>query len=237
MIARVRTANDGDVCVDPRRRGVAWHWHLVEAELRERGHDVVAVDLPADDDSAGLAEYVDTVVGAIGDRTDLVLVAHSFAGFTAPLVCDRVPVDLLVMLNAMVPSPGESPGDWWANTGHEQARRERDERDGRATGGDFDVMTTFLHDVPPDMAEEAVRRDRDQSGTPFEKPWPLEAWPDVPTRFLQARDDRFFPVDFQRRVVRERLGISLDAMLGGHLVALSRPGDLADRLEAYRSGR
>ncbi|MGO1543165.1 MAG: alpha/beta fold hydrolase [Gulosibacter sp.] len=30
----------------------AWHWHLVEAELRARGHDVVAPNLPADDDSA-----------------------------------------------------------------------------------------------------------------------------------------------------------------------------------------
>jgi pimeloyl-ACP methyl ester carboxylesterase len=31
---------------------VGWYWHLVEAELRERGHEVVAPDLPCDDDSA-----------------------------------------------------------------------------------------------------------------------------------------------------------------------------------------
>jgi len=30
---------------------VGWYWHLVEAELRARGHDVVAHDLPGDDDS------------------------------------------------------------------------------------------------------------------------------------------------------------------------------------------
>ncbi len=221
----------------PGAGGVAWYWHLVEAELRERGHDVVAVDLPADDDSAGLAEYADVVVAAIGDRDDLILVAHSFGGFTAPLVCDRLPVDLLVLLNAMVPAPGEAPGDWWANTGHEQARREQDERDGRATGEDFDMMTTFLHDVPPDLAAEPMRRDRDQSGAPFEQPWPLDAWPEVPTRFLQGRDDRFFPLEFQRRVVRERLGIAVDEMPGGHCVSLSRPTELADRLEAYRAGQ
>jgi alpha-beta hydrolase superfamily lysophospholipase len=29
----------------------AWSWHLVADELRARGHDVVAIDLPADDDS------------------------------------------------------------------------------------------------------------------------------------------------------------------------------------------
>ena len=48
----------------------SWYWHLVAPELRERGHDVVAADLPLDDDRAGLSEYCDTVLDAIGDRTD-----------------------------------------------------------------------------------------------------------------------------------------------------------------------
>ena len=36
---------------------------------------------------------------------------------TAPLVCARVPAELLVLVAAMVPAPGEPPGDWWQNTG------------------------------------------------------------------------------------------------------------------------
>jgi pimeloyl-ACP methyl ester carboxylesterase len=211
----------------------AWYWHLLAAELRERGHDVVAMDLPCDDDSAGLSEYADTVVDAIGDRTELVVVAQSFGGFTAPLVCDRVQVDLLVMLAGMIPSPGEPPGDWWGNTGYEQAKREEAARD----GGDEDVIAMFLHDVPPDLAAEALKRGRDQSSTPMEKPWPLEAWPDVPTKFLLCRDDRFFPAEFMRRVVRDRLGITPDEIDGGHAIALSRPRELADRLEEYRAER
>ncbi|WP_046472210.1 alpha/beta fold hydrolase [Allosalinactinospora lopnorensis] len=214
----------------------SWYWHRVVPELRARGHDVVAPDLPGDDDSAGLAEYADVVVDAIGDRTDLVLVAQSMGGFTAPLVCRRVRVDLLVLLAAMVPSPGESPGEWWTNTGHEQAKRAHDEREGRPVDGEFDPVATFLHDLPPDVLAEAMTKGRDQSGTPFEKPWPLQAWPDVPTVFLLCRDDRFFPADFLRRVVRERLGITPDEMDGGHLPALSRPKELVERLEAYRAG-
>jgi hypothetical protein len=210
-----------------------WYWHLLEVELRNRGHDVVAPDLPSEDDAAGLPEYADVVVDAIGDRTDLVVVAQSFGGFTAPLVCDRVPVDLLVLLAGMVPLPGEPPDDWWANTGYAQARREQDQRDGRAP----DDIALFLHDVPPDLAAEALRRGRDQSATPGQEPWPLRAWPNVPTRFLLCRDDRFFPAEFLRRVVRERLGITPDEMGGSHCVALSRPKDLADRLEAYRAER
>ncbi|MEJ7841795.1 MAG: alpha/beta hydrolase [Rubrobacter sp.] len=217
----------------PGAGGDAWYWHLLEPKLRERGHEAVAVDLPADDDSAGLSEYADAVVGAIGERTDLVLVAHSLGGFTAPLVCRRVPVDLLAMLNAMVPLPGESPGDWWTNIAHARARREQAERDGRDLAAE-DVRDFFFHDVSPEVTAEAwARGEPRQSATPFTLPWPLKEWPGVPTRFLQGRDDRFFPVEFQRRVVRERLGMTPDEMDGGHLVALSRPEELASRLDNY----
>jgi pimeloyl-ACP methyl ester carboxylesterase len=215
----------------------SWYWHRVIPLLRARGHDVVAPDLPCDDDSAGLSEYADAVVEAIGDRTGLVLVAQSMAGFTAPLVCERMPVDLLVMLAAMVPLPGESPGDWWVNTGHAAARRAQDQRAGRPADAPFDVMTTFFHDVPPKVVSAAFERGaREQSGTPFQEPWPLPAWPAVPTRFLLCRHDRFFPAEFMRRVVKERLDITPDEMDGGHLPALAHPRVLVARLENYRSG-
>jgi pimeloyl-ACP methyl ester carboxylesterase len=210
----------------------SWYWHLLVAELRERGHDVVAPDLPIEDETAGLWQYADTVLEAIGDRRDLMVVAQSAGAFTAPLVCERVPVDLLVLLAGMVPLPGEPPEDWWANTGCAQARREQDERDGRAPD---DMIGLFMQDVPADLAAEASRRERHQSETPGRKPWPPAAWPNVPTRFLLCRDDRLFPADFMRRVVRERLGITPDEIDGSHCVALSRPRELAERLESYRA--
>ncbi|WP_219418070.1 alpha/beta fold hydrolase [Pseudonocardia nigra] len=200
-----------------------WYWHLLEAELRARGHETVAVDLPCDDDAAGLPEYADAAVAAIGDRSDVVVVAHSFGGFTGPLVCARRPVRRLVLVTAMVPRPGEAPGDWWANTGHEQAPA-------------VDDVDLFLHDVPAGLAAEAMRHGRDQSGTPMSAPWPLDAWPDVPTSFLLCRDDKFFPADFVRRVVRDRLGVIPDEMDGSHHPMLSRPRELADRLEGHLEG-
>ncbi len=213
-----------------------WYWHRVEPLLRALGHDVVAPDLPCDDPAAGLAEYADTVLSAIGDRRDLIVVAQSMAGFTAPLICDRVPVDLLVMLAAMIPSPGESPGDWWTATGQREARRAQDALDGRSPDAPFDPVTAFFHDVPPEVTAETMSRGaRDQSDEPFEKPWPLSAWPDVPTRFLLCREDRIFPPPFMRRLAQERLGLTADEMDGGHLPALSRPDDLVARLEAYRT--
>ena len=211
----------------------SWYWHLVVPQLEAFGHEVVAVDLPCTDDSAGFEEYADAVVAAIGDRRgDLVVVAQSLGGFTAPLVCERVPVDLMVLVAAMVPAPGESAGEWWANTGQEAAQAEQARRDGREPGMD-DVEGLFLHDLPPDVAAESINHVSEQSGTPFEKPWPLAAWPDVPTRALICRDDRLFPADFQRRVTEERLGLVPDEMEGGHLPALARPTELATRLAAY----
>jgi pimeloyl-ACP methyl ester carboxylesterase len=58
-------------------------------------------------------------VGAIGDRNEVVVVGHSLGGFTAPLVCARLPVDLLVLVAAMIPAPGELFDDWWANSRYE----------------------------------------------------------------------------------------------------------------------
>jgi pimeloyl-ACP methyl ester carboxylesterase len=217
----------------------SWYWHLVEPELRAAGHDTIAVDLPVGDDGAGLAEYADVTIDAIERRApgrdDLVIVAQSMGAFTAPLVAERVPTRLVVLVAGMTPAPGESPGDWWANTGHEQARREA-EAAGGPPADDWDPVTLFLHDVPPDVAAESAHHVVEQSGTPFEMPWPLAAWPDVPTRFLLCRDDRLFPAAFQRRVVAERLGITPDEMDGGHLPALARPIELAARLMADATG-
>jgi pimeloyl-ACP methyl ester carboxylesterase len=193
----------------------AFYWHLVAPELEAGGNEVVAVDLPCEDESAGLSEYADAVVEAIGDRTGLIVVAHSLGGFTAPLVCDRLPVELMVLVAAMVPLPGEKGDDWTANTGYPGSAVPGDE-------GDDDVAV-FYHDVPPALAAEALARGRAQAEAPGREPLPLDSWPEVPTRFLLCREDRMFPAAWMRGVVRERLGIAPDELDGGHCPALSRP--------------
>jgi pimeloyl-ACP methyl ester carboxylesterase len=206
----------------------AFYWHLLAPELRVRGHEVVAPDLPCDDESAGLSEYTQAVIDAIGARNDLIVVAQSFGAFTAPLVAARMPVELLVLVAGMIPRPGEKGDDWPANTGFDEAARN--------SGVDYgDELAVFYNDVPRELAEDAIRHARRQADRPGQEPWPLESWPDVPTRYLLCRDDRFFPADWMRVVVRDRLGITPDEIDGGHCLALSRPTELAERLEAYRT--
>ena len=143
----------------PGAGGSAWYWHRVVPLLRAAGHEATAVDLPGDDETAGLPEYADLVVSAIGGRDGVVLVAQSLGGFTAPLAAARTPVAALVFVNAMIPVPGETPGAWWGNTGWEQARIAAAQRGGYAT--EFDLATYFLHDVPPEVAA---------AGEPYQRP-------------------------------------------------------------------
>lgn len=218
----------------------AWYWHLVVPELARAGHTPVAVDLPCTDETAGFDRYADVVVDAIdaaGGRSDVVLVAQSMGGFTAPLVCERVPVTLMVLVAAMVPKPGESGGAWWEATGHAEAIRAAAIADGRDPDAD-DEVSLFLHDLPADVVAASEGHVSPQSGRPFADPFPLAAWPDVPTRFVLCRDDRFFPAGFQRRVVAERLpGVVPDEMDGGHLPALARPRELAELILSFIAAR
>lgn len=222
----------------PGAGGDSWYWHLVAPRLRAEGHEVLTPDLPAGDDDAGLDAYADAAVEAVRDRTGVIVVAQSLAAFTAPMLCDRVDVHSMILVAPMIPAPGESPGEWWTRSGQAAAQREHDEVEGRDPDAEFDVMTTFMHDVPPAVVADAFARGAPrQSDRPFADPWPLAAWPDVPTAVIACRHDRLFPLAFMLRLARERLGIEPDVIDAGHLPALSRPGELARLIEAPRLGR
>lgn len=213
----------------------SWYWHRVVPLLRAAGHDVVAPDLPISDPDAGISEYADAVDAALGDHVpdDLIVVAQSFGSFTATVLSRRVPLKLLVFLSAMAPKEGETPGEWWEATDYTRARQASDTRLGLPE--DADLKTVFFHDVPAEVVAEAWERGEVPQAERAFAPPPMPALPaDLPIRFLVGRDDRFFPVDFQRRVVQERLGFAPDEMEGGHLPALAHPEELVRRLERYR---
>lgn len=218
----------------PGAGGSSWYWHTVVPLLSAAGHQVVAVDLPASDDSAGLREYADVMVDAVaGLSKPPLVVAQSMGAFTAPLVAQRIPVQKILLVNPMIPAPGESAGQWWAATGQKPAMIANMDRIGLGRS-DFDEFEDFFHDTPDPLRAQALAQPAPgQSDTPFEQPWPLDAWPDVPTAVICGSDDRLFPLEFARRVARERLGLDVDAMPGGHLMALSRPAELTGWLLSH----
>jgi hypothetical protein len=207
---------------------VGWAWHRVAAELEAAGHAVAAPDLPCEDPAAGWAEHVAVVAGAVaalgrppGGR--LVVAGHSLGGFAAPLVADRLEADALVFVTGMVPRPGETVAGWWEATGYTE--------EVQPTLDLSDTVAAFMHDVPPDLAAAALSRARGQDDAAWNEPWPLEALPDVPVRFVLCTEDRFFPPAFARRLVAERLpGVVPDELESSHCPYLSRPKELAEIL-------
>ncbi|WP_426513240.1 alpha/beta fold hydrolase [Dactylosporangium sp. McL0621] len=217
----------------PGAGGDAWYWHRVQPILEAAGHRAVAAEIPGDDPAAGWEEYAKAVTDAIPPSPgDLVVVGQSMGGFTAPVVAERLGARHIVLLNAMIPRPGETGGAWWDNVGQGDAARAYAVEQGRDPDAEFDLRTAFFHDVPEDVTEQAMTGGKQQADTPFGQPWLLDAWPDVPTTVLAGADDRLFPAGFQARVARERLELPATVLPGGHLIALSRPDAVASALLA-----
>jgi len=219
----------------PGAGGAAWYWHRVTPLLRAAGHDAIAVDLPSDDEQAGLSAYADRCVDVIGARRDVFLVAQSLGGFTAPLVCEHSPIRRLIFVNAMIPRPGETAGAWRENTKSTAARAEAARRGGYSET--FDLDTYFLHDIPPEIVAQGAAHQRNEADSVFVEPCRFEAWPDIPIHVIAGANDRFFPLEFQRRIAEERLHIGVVELPGGHLIALSNPRGLADQLLSYVPAR
>ena len=218
----------------PGAGGAAWYWHVVQRELTAHGHDVVAVDLPVGGQN-GLAEYADAVVAAGAGRERVTLVAQSMGAFTAALAAQHLPVARIIFLNAMIPIPGETPGEWWTATGQSDAKRTNDLDSGRDPDAPFDLDTYFLHDIPVGLKAEIAAHGGSDSEALFGSVCDFEAWPPVPLHVVAGRDDRFFPIGFQRRIALERLGLAVTEVDGGHLVALARPHLVARILEDFES--
>ena len=212
----------------PGAGGNAAFWQLVEPLLQKAGYRTCAVTLP-NWPGATFSDHAEAIVAAAGATEEITLVAQSMGAFAAPLACDRLPVSELVLLNAMIPVPGETAGEWWENTGQADAIRSNDLREGRDPDAGFDSQTYFLHDFSPDVLA-LLSEAEEPADSLFQMRFPLDRWPDVPTTVLAGRDDRFFPYEFQRRIANERLGLEVEDLPGGHLLALSQPEALVARL-------
>jgi pimeloyl-ACP methyl ester carboxylesterase len=84
--------------------------------------------------------------------------------------------------------------------------------------------------VPPEVAAEGEAHQRPESDAVFASPCVFASRPSVPIRVLAGSDDRFFPVEFHRKVANERLGLDTDVLPGGHLIALAQPELVANYL-------
>ena len=208
----------------PGAGGDAWYWHLVGPLLEAAGHRAVQVALPASDPDDGLDAYVAAALDAVGPpEGDAVVVGQSLGGFTAPVVAERLGAAMLVFVAAMIPKPGETAGDWWATSGFHDVWADQE----------MDAVEHFLHDLPANVFQEALERgEPEQTGRVMADPFPLAALPTIRTRGIAATNDRFFPVAFMDRLIRDRLGVEPEHVAAGHLPALANPVGLVELLLA-----
>jgi pimeloyl-ACP methyl ester carboxylesterase len=207
----------------------AWCWEPLLSELKERDHRAATVDLPLEDQSAGATHFAEAVLEAFDGIDDLILVGHSLAGLIIPLVAAQRPVKRLIFIHALLPRPGQSAAD--------QFRAEPDMFNPEMFTAkapfweDEAVANRFLfHDCPPEVARDAFRRLRPESGVLGSEVTPLQAWPDVPYSYIVCTDDRTATPAWATRAARERLGVEPIEIPGGHCPFLSRPKRLAEAL-------
>lgn len=211
----------------------AWCWDRLTPELVQRGHRVVAVDLPCEDVFAGCADYARVVVDAIEGEGEVVVVGHSLAGLTIPLVAAARNVQQLVFLCAFVPEPGESfaPNFSEALVPGFPDGVVRDP-EGRSSWPAEAARTGLYPECDDDTAAWAIPRLRRQAPVPNSEPCPLEAWPGVDSAYVLGSRDSAVNPDWSRRAARERLGVEPIELDAGHWPMLTCPAVLAETLVA-----
>jgi pimeloyl-ACP methyl ester carboxylesterase len=213
----------------------AWCFERLVPELEALGHVATAIDLPSDEIGPTFSDYASVVADALGDAGDVVLVGHSLAGMTIPLVAARRPVRRLVFLAALLPIPGRPMLEQMKDetdmlTNHMRFVGPDDQ--GRAHWPDPErAIAAFYADCDPQVARWAAERLRPQARSPHAEPFPLDSIPDLDNVYVLCRDDRSVNPEWSRRVVPERLGIEPTEMDGGHSPFLARPAELARLLD------
>jgi hypothetical protein len=215
----------------------AWCWSRLTPELRALGHEVVAMDLPCDDVAATFETYADVVVEAVEQcDEDLVVVGHSLAGNTIPLVAARRPVRHLVFLCALIPVPGRSlldqlmSGDGMLLPGYEEGLA------GDAQSRwwvDDDLATERMYaDCSPGDVRSALDHLRPQALASYTAPFALDRIPDTDRSYIVCAADRLVNPAWSRIAAPERLGVEPIELPGSHSPFLSRPSELAALLHA-----
>jgi pimeloyl-ACP methyl ester carboxylesterase len=208
----------------------AWCWDLLRDEFERGGHTTSAVELPNEDPDAGAERYADEVLASVPKTPyGIVLVGHSLAGLTIPIVAGRIKTRISIYLCALVPIPGLSFDGQHVDldTGFVPSERAIGNQDGSSSWPERGAIEVFYQDCDPGVAKAAAQRLRPQQWRVTQEVTPLREWPSVPSVYINCIDDRAVPRAYSLRAAREQLGVESIEMPGGHSPFLSRPRELA----------
>jgi pimeloyl-ACP methyl ester carboxylesterase len=205
----------------------------VVGPLRDRGHEVVAPELPSEDTQLGLEDYADAIDDALADADDVVLVPHSLGGLVGPVVAKRRPLRPLVYVASLVPEPGLSFSEQLSAETEPvllfEGGRMIDEQ-GRSHWPDADATARIMYsDLSPEDARWAAERLRPQAQKSQGERSPAPP-PELRVESILGAQDRVLSPAWSRRVARERLGVEPVELPSGHFPMITHPELLADAL-------
>jgi pimeloyl-ACP methyl ester carboxylesterase len=217
----------------------AWHdascWDPLVPPLEDRGHRVLAPDLPLHDPKSGFDERIRPALEALDGVEGPIVVGHSQGTAYSSLVAVARPVSLLVhlcpRLGGFEPPPG-APGPF-----QDGVPFPADRSDGTSVWDADTALSGMYRRLPPATARALAQRLRPMAPPPGE--YPLRHHPDVPTALVYAADDELFEPAWERFMARELLGIEPIEIPGGHFPMIEDPdalGDLLDRLAREAAG-
>ena len=214
-----------------------WHdgscWGPLIAPLRERGHEVVAPDVPLDDPRTTHEERIRPVLEALAGAPEPVVVGHSLASAYAPLVAASRPTALLVYL-CPAPAGALALADAPMRGTRAGFPFPPNDADGLSRWEPGAAVAAMYPRLDPELAR-ALTAGLRASGSASDD-FPLAGSPDVPTALVYAAEDEFFEPDWSRWVAREVLGVEPIEISGGHFPMLEAPDALAelpDRLAPF----
>jgi pimeloyl-ACP methyl ester carboxylesterase len=213
----------------------AWCFDRLLPELRSRGLDPLAIDLPKEDPAAGNVRNAEVILDALAGRDDVILVGHSLAGLTVPLVAAQRPLRRLVYLCSLIPQPGLSGFDWIPDAGvpcFDWSAYQLDHGDGTASWDVARGAGMFVSSCDAETAAWAASQLGRQAWLPSTEPCPLAALPDGPSAYIACALDQVISPDWQLRAPREQLGVEPIVLQADHSPFLSAPAQLADTLAA-----
>jgi pimeloyl-ACP methyl ester carboxylesterase len=201
-------------------------WDLLVPELEKLGHSTIRPSLPTDSRDASATAYARVIADSIpADAKDVVVVTHSASCTFLPLIPALRPVSRMVFLAGVIPQVGTSI--------MAQIQSDRSMMNpawiGKNPIADDAVAREFLfHDCSEDVVRWALRtRSLMMAVRALTETCPLEKWPEVPASYIVCTDDRTVQPEWSRRAARERLGVEVIEIAGGHCPYVSRPAALA----------
>lgn len=190
-------------------------WNHVFGHLTSAGGNVITVNLPGHGSdktpvsSISLQLYVFEVLKAIGDKTDITLVSHSFGGIVASEVAELIAPQIkkIVYVTAFVPKNGDSLLSL-AKTDSESLVGKNlivDEEAGVAGIAKEAIAETFMADAPTPVVEHVTNNLRPEPLAPLATPVTLTKanFGQIAKVYIHSQHDRTVSYSLQQRMVAE----------------------------------